>query len=85
MGWAFGAFVLVAIIATGKGWDSTAAIAVGLVAGAVVWFLHSRLFPFAKCLRCNGSPRTYDGSVWRECGSCGGSGKRRRFLAGAKK
>jgi hypothetical protein len=53
----------------------------GLVAGvASVW-----LFPTTKCWYCGprGGPRRMDskGENWHDCFVCGGSGKRKRFLA----
>ena len=62
------AIVLLATAATGFGW----------------WRLSLRLWPYARCRRCNRSGTNWgsDRDRWGPCRKCGGSGKRRRLGAG---
>lgn len=56
----------------------------GLVA-LVVYIGFCRVFPYAACRNCKGSGkyRSPSGKAFRNCGSCGGSGRRRRLFAGS--
>ena len=78
----FWTFVIVAVLLAEHGWG---AIAAGLVAGFVVFWLESILWPWSRCWRCRANPRRYniDGSAWRHCPICKGSARRRRPLAGS--
>lgn len=56
-----------------------------LIVGAVVclvgWRISLKLWPFARCRRCDGSGRN-EGSNrkrWGYCRKCDGSGRRERF------
>jgi hypothetical protein len=59
-------------------------ILIGLVALAA-WWLHSRLYPWAKCRRCDGAGKvnrlTNRAGTWAECPRCHGDKKVRRLLA----
>lgn len=77
----FWTFVLVALVMAEHGWG---AVAAGVGAGFVVFWLESWLWPNAKCWLCRGSARRYhvDGTAWRHCLACRGSGRRRRPFSG---
>lgn len=77
----FWAFVAVAVVWAEHGW---LAVAGGAVAGAIVFWLESLLWPWAKCWWCREKPRRFnvDGSAWRGCPVCRGTGRRRRPLSG---
>lgn len=77
----FWAFVIVAVVFAEHGW---LAVAGGFVAGLVVFWLESLLWPNAKCWLCRGNARRYhvDKTAWRHCPVCKGSGRRRRPLSG---
>lgn len=77
----FWAFVATAIVFAEHG---SGAVAGGAAVGFLAFWLESILWPWAKCWWCRADPRRYnvDGSAWRHCPRCGGSGRRRRPLAG---
>lgn len=74
----------VAVLLARHGW---LAVAAGLAAGAVVLWLESLLYPFARCWWCRGNPRRWNGddTAWHDCWVCGGSGRRRRPMAGGSR
>lgn len=77
----FWTFVIVALVMAEHGWG---AVIAGVGSGFVVFWLESWLWPNAKCLWCRGKSRRYhvDGTAWRHCWRCGGSGRRRRPFSG---
>lgn len=55
----------------------------GLAAGAICYVMAAQVWPWASCWYCRGAARRRDhtGKVWHFCLVCGGSGRRRRWLA----
>lgn len=56
------------------------------IAGAgLLGVLEALVFPYRRCKPCKGGGKIWSPlnstAHWRNCGACGGSGKKRRFLA----
>jgi DnaJ-class molecular chaperone len=54
------------------------------IAALAVYVLFCRIFPYTPCRNCKGSGKSHSpsGKAFRNCGRCGGSGRRRRPFAG---
>lgn len=55
------------------------------LAAAGAWLVSLRLFPWKDCPRCKGARRIASGSVHRDCGRCGATGRVRRIGAGRER
>jgi hypothetical protein len=81
MGW-----VIIVVLALFVGTGLTHSVAAGAIITAVVafitWLTSAWLTPFRRCRTCKGTGRqTGLMSTWahRQCPSCGGSGRHRRY------
>ena len=57
-------------------------LALAAFVGGGGWYAHVRLFPWKTCPRCDGGRRIKGGgTVHRDCGRCGSTGRVRRLGA----
>lgn len=86
MWWAALAFTVTAV-GLGPSVGTTSAVWLGVAAGLLAYWVDVQMHPITSCWNCSGNPKIRDqkGTSWRNCHSCGGSGRRRRLFARREK
>jgi hypothetical protein len=63
--------------------DPTIRAIVVLAVCVGLYVLHGLIWPYTACPACQGGKHHYSptGKNWRNCGKCGGSGKKTRLIS----
>jgi hypothetical protein len=82
MGWVI-VLTVVFAIGTANTHDAGTGAVIAVAAGFIMWLVSVWLTPFRKCRICKGTG-SFSGSLstwaFRQCPSCGGSGRHRRYF-----